>query len=224
MPEMSSVRSNGLGRMLRLDLRLLRPMLWLGGFFFLIAAFTLGRGRTDGAAPFLAILPTMALLQLFGAVERDRLTSLFGALPVSRATVMRAHHLTALGIAALTYLPWLFGVAIHAVFPARGVEAGALLGWSAALGVVLVAMAVMTPAIVKWGTSRGVILLLVFAVTAGFVVTLLVSSVHRWERLSAWFGPGLTSPWMMLVLLALGLLVFAGSCVVSTRIYERQDH
>lgn len=212
----------GLREVVRVEFRLLRPIVFSLAIFPVLAVFTLLRGQTGGAAGFLWVLPVSAVLYLVSSAEHDRLRLMWGALPVRRATVVRGYWVVALVTVALTYVPWLVAALLHLVHPGWGVAPAVLWGWSASLGGEFVVLAAVLLATLRWGSSRGLL-----AVVAGVGVVFFVI-VGVWAKLaSRW--PGLSelqlgSWWTMAAVLLVGLAVFLAALPWAERIYERQDH
>lgn len=203
-------------RVAMLDWRILRPAMKY--WWFMLAGCTVGLlgGVPSFAAPMLAMLGWVVAMNLFGLVDQQKLTALFGSLPITRAQVMRGHYLTILAGVAIGWLPWLAATLLHLVVPRAGTGPDVLLGWAAATGAILAAQAVLVPCRLKWGPNKGMVLsLVIFALAigalSGVVKGLAVPTV-------------LVMGWAPLAVLALGLAALAASLPVSTRIYQRQDH
>lgn len=210
------MNTSAVNKVAAVDLRLLRTAAPFWGVLLALATLGLCAGITGMFVPLLTVLPAMLAMTLFGAVEAAKLTHLFGTLPVSRADVMRAHYLLVLGAAALSWAPWLVSSVVHLLNPRWGTTPGDLLGWTAAVGGVLVALSVMIPCHVKWGANKGLLVL-------GLLVMVLVG-------VGAGIGKAVSLPQTELnavgavAMLAIGLVALAISLLVTTRIYEHQDH
>lgn len=209
-----------LAPMLRLDLHSLVAQRRMFAIFIVMSAVFAFAGGVTFSMPLLAVVGMMIGLTLFGTAETNKLTTLYGSLPVRRRTVMVSHYLVTVGVTTLAVVIGLAFAALAAVVRGEPIE-GLVLSGVALVGSLFVVLSLMIPLQVRWG-----------AVTGSFValaVTLAISGVvgfglgqEALAELVASLGSG--GSWAVLGLLALGLVGLVVSVLVCIRIYERQDH
>lgn len=167
----------------------------------------------------LPICTLFPLTTLTGSSKVHRLATVQDTLPVSRARVVAAMYLTLLlvDVGALV-LSLAGGLASRLWLPTDQLVAPVVMV-GMVVGILLV-QAVMVPVSIKWGPQLGAIILLV-AISAAAVISWIALGVFGTIRL-----PNIPLPSMFLFAagVAVGLMLFALSWVISVGIYRRQDH
>ncbi len=207
-----------LAAMIRLDLRTVGASRRLIAVYLAMATLFAASGGASFALPLIALLGVVMGLNLIGTAESNRLTLLYGSLPLRRRTVVVAHYLVTAGT---TVLAVALGLAVMAVVArVRGETADdLLLSGAGVIAALFVVLAAMLPVYLRWGTKAGAIVMLLFAMVAMGAGTLLGGG-----------GPGLAfadaapAPATVGVLLVAGVAGLAVSLPVAIVIYERQDH
>lgn len=222
MPETTNtVRHVGVLPVIRLDLSLLRgylTVLLVVAAGVCIANLAGMGGISSFVVPFLSVVALMVASNLFTLISAANLTRLFSSLPVTRATVMRGHYLT-IGMAVLvTLVPWLGGWLGSLALPGRGLGTDEMFAGFLSTALILDLVAILIPCLVKWGPRVGSLVLM------GIVFTIAAVAVGLGEAFGSVIER-LPSPDVAFALAGLvALLGYGISCVVSTKVYERQEH
>ena len=209
-----------LAPMVRLDLHSLvaqRRMFLI--FVVMSAAFAFAGGVTF-SMPLLAVVGMMIGLSLFGTAETNKLTMLYGSLPVRRRTVMVSHYLVAAGMTTLAIVIGMLFAGVASVVRGESAE-GLLMSGVAVVGALFVVLSFMIPLQVRFGAMTGSFVAL--------AVTMVISGIVGFglgqEALAGLLASlNAAGPWLVAGLVAVGLVGLAVSVLVSIRIYERQDH
>lgn len=90
--------------MLRLDLHSLVAQRRMFAIFVVMSAVFAFAGGVTFSMPLLAVVGMMIGLSLFGTAETNKLTLLYGSLPVRRRTVMVSHYLVTVGMTTLAVI------------------------------------------------------------------------------------------------------------------------
>lgn len=206
--------------MLRLDVETLSSTRRMLVVFIGLCCLFAAVGGASFALPLIAMAAVFTGLSLFGAVEANRLTLLYGSLPLRRRTVVVSHYVITV---LMTLVAVGLGVAVTAVASLLRREPLTDLAASGVgvLGMLFLVLGILIPAYVRWGTKSGawVALGLVLAVSAIAAFGQRLPMVAEVVRSVA--GLGNMAVWGVLVI---GLAVLALSAIVSIRIYQRQDH
>lgn len=222
MPDRTTTEA-GVLPVIRLDASLLRGYLVIVLVAAVTACVANAVGRAGFALPFLAVIAMMVATNLFTLLATGNLTRLLGALPVRRATVMRAHYLTIAGTVLLTAVPWIFGWVLGRLVPGRGIALEDTLGGFLNTVLVLVMVSILIPCTVKWGPRVGALVSMVIVFVGIAIVVGFGDAIGR--AVSRAFEGLTVPPVAFLVAVVVATLVaYVVSCAVATRIYERQDH
>ena len=159
-------------------------------------------------------------LSLFGTAETNKLTMLYGSLPVRRRTVMVSHYLVAAGMTTLAIVIGMLFAGVASVVRGESAE-GLLMSGVAVVGALFVVLSFMIPLQVRFGAMTGSFVAL--------AVTMVISGIVGFglgqEALAGLLASlNAAGPWLVAGLVAVGLVGLAVSVLVSIRIYERQDH
>lgn len=207
-----------------------------------ICAVFLVSGFFSSDVSFYTVFPCLILgmmpITLLAYDENDRWSVYAAALPLSRATVVKARYLTGLllgvlvavlctGVTLLTVpaaggVEWADGAALASEAAAKGILASApMLTLGLLLAGSLLPTALLLPFAYKWSVAKARIAYLIVAFgTIGIVSALVMEAgpgaMHAGSFDFNSFGAG-----VLLVLVVLGL--YALSCAVSIAIYRRCD-
>lgn len=205
-----------LAAMIRLDLRTVGASRRLIAVYLAMATLFAASGGASFALPLIALLGVVMGLNLIGTAESNRLTLLYGSLPLRRRTVVVAHYLVTAGT---TVLAVALGLAVMAVVArVRGETADdLLLSGAGVIAALFVVLAAMLPVYLRWGTKAGAIVMLLFAMVAMGAGTLWGGSAGLALQVTPALGT-------VGVLLVVGVAALAVSLPVAIVIYERQDH
>lgn len=222
LPALQRRGGQELSAMLRLDALTVRPWLKGLGFFVLMAvAFAFLLKQPELGLMMVLIGALVSVLNLFASDEAYRLPYLYGALPVSRRTVITSHYAMAVGFLAVAAA---IGGVIGAVAAPPGDRLDACWAALAALGLMWVVWSVEAPITITWGARKAgqVIMGGVFLVGGlGF----LVAQWNGGEAASAAPRevPSSMIPLLSAVSVAVGAAALVASWFVAVRIYERHD-
>lgn len=206
--------------MLRLDLLTLGATRKLLLTYVVLACIFAGVGGATFALPLVAMASLVVALTLFSATEGNRLIQLYGSLPLRRRTVIRAHYLTTLAVTVVA-VPVGLGIgAVGSMLRDESTE-GLVTGAAGTVAMLLILLAFLIPAYVKWGARAGsfVMLLTVMVLSGAVAFGRKLPIVAEFGQRVVSFGDSL-----LWVLLGVGLVAQVISLLVSTAIYERQDH
>ncbi|WP_300079140.1 ABC-2 transporter permease [Propioniciclava sp.] len=205
-----------LAAMIRLDLRTVGASRRLIAVYLAMATLFAASGGASFALPLIALLGVVMGLNLIGTAESNRLTLLYGSLPLRRRTVVVAHYLVTAGT---TVLAVALGLAVMAVVArVRGETADdLLLSGAGVIAALFVVLAAMLPVYLRWGTKAGAIVMLLFAMVAMGAGTLWGGNAGLALQVTPALGT-------VGVLLVVGVAALAVSLPVALAIYERQDH
>lgn len=209
-----------LAPMLRLDLHSLVAQRRMFAIFIVMSAVFAFAGGVTFSMPLLAVVGMMIGLTLFGTAETNKLTTLYGSLPVRRRTVMVSHYLVAAGMTTLAIVIGMLFAGVASVVRGESAE-GLLMSGVAVVGALFVVLSFMIPLQVRFGAMTGSFVAL--------AVTMVISGIVGFglgqEALAGLLASlNAAGPWLVAGLVAVGLVGLAVSVLVSIRIYERQDH
>lgn len=219
----SPARLPGLVPMLRLDLANLASWRQAGPIVLVALGFMTWSGGVPMASVMLYVGGFLLATNAFTMDGKYRLPLLYGGLPVTRRTVITAHHLLAIAamlLAALLVIPC---AVISQLALGSDLGAEIRLGVTTVLGTSVV-LAILLPFIVRFGIvamTYAALAMLAAAGAFGLFVRSGFSHVEAIATAGAWLSahPGLAQ----LLLLAVVAATWAVSYLVSVRWYEAQD-
>lgn len=197
---------------------------------FVCAFMCFGMGSYAGASAACAMVPILVMFSLLGYDDQNGWLRYRSALPFSRRDIVVGRYL-AIVACSLVALVALFAVTMACVlaFPALGIEVEQtstpeiFLACAVSTAIVLVLVAIAQPFSIKFGGSKGVR----YIGCALMFVGCLIYVASQFAMPGLFSGlEGLVSqhPVVSLVVLAVvSLAIYAASCLLSIRIFEKKD-
>ena len=211
----ATTRSN-LGAMVRLDLLTIKSMRNVVLFLMAIGAVLATFGVWAFTMPMVAILTVLTIASVVGGGETLNLRLLYGALPVSRRTVITAHYVVAIGTLCVSTIPLVVGGLLAGLLGNEQPPRVEVLGIMAVTAMIV---PFLIPAYVKWGQAKAGLIVMAAAFTLGGLGAL--ANAFAKNTTMTVPEPPAVSPWWLAVAIPVAYLA---SSLVSVRIYEHQDH
>lgn len=197
---------------------------------FVCAIMCFGMGSYAGASAACAMAPMLVMFSLFGYDDQNGWLRYRAALPLARRDIVVGRYLAIVACSSVVLVA-LFAVTMACVlaFPALGIEMEQtsmpeiFSACVASTAIVLVLVAIAQPFSVKFGGSKGVRYIGCALMFIGCLVY--VASQFAMPGLFSSFE-GLVSqhPFISLIaLVVVSLAIYAASCMLSIRIFEKKD-
>lgn len=197
---------------------------------FVCAIMCFGMGSYAGASAACAMVPMLVMFSLFGYDDQNGWLRYRAALPLARRDIVVGRYLVIVACSSVALVA-LFAVTMACVlaFPALGIEVEQtsmpeiFSACVASTAIALVLVAIAQPFSVKFGGSKGVRYIGCALMFIGCLVYV-ASQFAMPELFSSLEGLVSQHPFISLIaLVVVSLAIYAASCMLSIRIFEKKD-